>query len=105
MIAITYRDEATVERARETLRKAVNDGVIQVEDVVVMSRDQDGRLKVGQGSTGVGVAATGGAMWGGLIGLIFLAPLFGMAVGALGRAWRERACSVTLAWPRASSTT
>jgi uncharacterized membrane protein len=29
-----------------------------------------------------GVGAAGGALWGGLIGLIFFAPLLGMAVGA-----------------------
>jgi uncharacterized membrane protein len=29
-----------------------------------------------------GAGAAGGALWGGLIGLIFLAPLVGMAVGA-----------------------
>ena len=29
-----------------------------------------------------GAGAAGGALWGGLIGLIFLAPLFGMAIGA-----------------------
>jgi len=28
------------------------------------------------------MGATGGALWGGLIGLIFLSPLLGMAVGA-----------------------
>ena len=29
-----------------------------------------------------GAGAAGGALWGGLIGLLFLAPLFGMAIGA-----------------------
>jgi uncharacterized membrane protein len=29
-----------------------------------------------------GIGAAGGALWGGLIGLLFLAPLVGMAVGA-----------------------
>jgi uncharacterized membrane protein len=29
-----------------------------------------------------GAGAAGGALWGGLIGLIFLMPLFGMAIGA-----------------------
>jgi uncharacterized membrane protein len=29
-----------------------------------------------------GTGALGGAAWGGLIGLLFLVPLFGMAVGA-----------------------
>jgi len=84
LIAIAYPDQAGVERARENLRKAVTDGVIQVEDVVVMSRDQDGTLEVRQGGSGIAPAAVGGAMAGGLIGLIFLAPLFGMAVGAVG---------------------
>ena len=91
LIAITYPDAPAVERARENLRKAVNDGVLQVEDVVVMTRDEDGKLEVRQGSTGVVPATVGGAMAGGLIGLIFLAPLFGMAVGALGAgaAWKS----------------
>ena len=36
-------------------------------------------------------ATAGGAIAGGLIGLVFLAPLFGMAVGALGAgaAWKS----------------
>jgi uncharacterized membrane protein len=91
LIAITYSDAAAAERARENLRKAVNDGVVQVEDVVVMSRDEDGKLEVRQGSSGVVPATAGGAMAGGLIGLVFLAPLFGMAVGALGAgaAWKS----------------
>jgi uncharacterized membrane protein len=29
-----------------------------------------------------GMGAAGGAMWGGVIGLLFLAPLVGMAIGA-----------------------
>jgi uncharacterized membrane protein len=91
LIAIAYPDQAAVERARERLRKAVVDGVIQVEDVVVMIRDEDGTIEVRQGSTGVGMAATGGAIAGGLIGLVFLAPLFGMAVGAAagGAMWKS----------------
>lgn len=91
LIAIAYPDQAAVERARERLRKAVADGVIQVEDAVVMIRDEDGKVDVRQGSTGVGKAAAGGAVWGGLIGLTLLAPLFGMAVGAVagGVMWKS----------------
>jgi uncharacterized membrane protein len=84
LIAIAYPDQAAVERARERLREAVTDGSIQVEDVVVMIRDEDGTVDVRQGSSGVAAAVVGGGMIGGLIGLIFLAPLFGMAVGAAG---------------------
>jgi uncharacterized membrane protein len=91
LIAIAYPDQAAVEHAREGLRKGVSEGVIDIEDVVVMIRDEDGTLQVRQGSTGVAGATMGGAMAGGLIGLVFLAPLFGMAVGALGAraAWKS----------------
>ena len=36
-----------------------------------------------------GAGAAGGALWGGLIGLIFLMPLFGMAIGGGGRRGRR----------------
>ena len=91
LIAIAYPDQATVERARENLRKGVADGVIEVEDAVVMIRDEDGTLEVRQGSTGVGGAAIGGAISGGLIGYLLMAPLFGVAAGALagGAIWKS----------------
>jgi uncharacterized membrane protein len=91
LIAIAYADRATVERARDNLHKGIAEGVVQVEDVVVMSRSHEGKLEVHQGSSGVAAAATGSGIAGGLIGLIFLAPLFGMAVGAVagGAAWKS----------------
>ncbi|HEX7277984.1 MAG TPA: DUF1269 domain-containing protein [Solirubrobacterales bacterium] len=91
LIAISYPDKATVERARENLRQGVTDGVIKVEDAVVMIREEDGTLEVRQGSTGVGGAATSGAISGGLIGYLLMAPLFGIAAGALagGAIWKS----------------
>lgn len=91
LIAIAYPDQATVERARENLRKGVADGVIEVEDAIVMARDEDGTLEVRQGSTGVGGAAISGAISGGLIGYLLMAPLFGIAAGALagGAIWKS----------------
>jgi uncharacterized membrane protein len=91
LIAIAYPDQAAVERARDGLAKGVADGVIDLEDVVVLVRDEDGTVDVRQGSSETAAAAAGGAMWGGLIGLIFFAPLFGMAAGALaaGAAWKS----------------
>ena len=91
LIAIAYPDQAAVSRATANVAEAVHDGLLEVEDLVVIVRDEDGTVDVQQGGTGVGTAAVGGAMWGGLIGLIFLAPLLGMAVGALagGAAWKS----------------
>lgn len=91
LIAISYPDQATVERARENLRKGVTDGVIAVEDAVVLIRDEDGTLEVRQGGTGVGGATAGGAISGGLIGYLLMAPLLGIAAGALagGAIWKS----------------
>jgi uncharacterized membrane protein len=91
LIAIAYADEAAVDRATANVAEGVEKGLVEVEDLVVVVRDEDGTVDVRQGSTGVGTAAVGGAMWGGLIGLVFLAPLLGMAVGALagGAVWKS----------------
>jgi uncharacterized membrane protein len=91
LIAIAYPDRATVERARENLRKGAQEGLIQVEDAVVMFRDEDGTLEVRQGTSGVGGAAISGGISGGLIGYLLMAPLFGIAAGALagGAIWKS----------------
>lgn len=91
LIAIAYPDKATVERARENLRQGVREGLMEVEDAVVMARDEDGKLEVRQGSTGVGGATLSGAISGGLIGYLLMAPLFGMAAGAVagGAIWKS----------------
>ena len=91
LIAIAYPDKATVERARENLRTGAAEGLIQVEDAVVMFRDEDGKLEVHQGSTGVGGAAASGGLAGGLIGYVLMAPLLGIAAGALagGAIWKS----------------
>ncbi|MET9342640.1 DUF1269 domain-containing protein [Nonomuraea sp. NPDC003804] len=91
LIAIAYPDRAAVEQAEKRLRRSGAEGSVQIEDLVVMIRGQDGKIEVQQGGTGVRAAATGGALWGGMIGLLLLAPLFGMAVGAVagGTIWKS----------------
>ena len=66
LIAIAYPDQAAVSRATANVAEAVHDGLLEVEDLVVIVRDEDGTVDVQQGGTGVGTAAVGGAMWGGL---------------------------------------
>jgi uncharacterized membrane protein len=92
LIAIAYPDEAAARRARVRLAEAVEKGVLDVADVVVIAYDEDGKLFPILGTWGVGFAAAGGAMAGGLIGLVLLGPLLGMAAGAAvaGRAaWKK----------------
>src|SRR3954467_12289363 len=54
---------------------------LELEDAVIVEHRSDGKIKLHQPSM-AGAGAASGALWGGLIGLIFLAPLFGMAIGA-----------------------
>jgi uncharacterized membrane protein len=82
LIAIAYPDQATAERVRGRLGEAVKAKIIELDDAVVVTRDEAGKVKLHQATSPVGAGAAGGALWGGLIGLIFLAPLLGMAVGA-----------------------
>jgi uncharacterized membrane protein len=82
LIAIAYPDQATAEQARAELVQATKEHLVQLEDAVVVVHQDDGKIKLHQAYSAAGMGAAGGAVWGGLIGLLFLAPLFGMAVGA-----------------------
>ena len=82
LIAIAYPDRDTAEQVRQELIKATKEHLLKLEDAVVVEHDADGKVKLHQAMSTTGAGAAGGAMWGGLIGLLFLAPLLGMAVGA-----------------------
>jgi len=83
LIAIAYPDVQTAEQVRSTLGDLQAEKVIVLEDMVVVTRDDKGKVKLHQAMSPGATGAAGGAVWGGLIGLLFLAPLLGMAVGAL----------------------
>jgi uncharacterized membrane protein len=81
LIAIAYPDEATAQEVAGTLRELQKERTIQFDDMVVAIRKDDGKMKLKQAVSTTGAGAAGGALWGGLIGLIFLMPLMGMAIG------------------------
>jgi uncharacterized membrane protein len=82
LVAIAYPDEATAQEVGRTLAELQTEHSIELDDLVVAMRQDDGKIKLRQSFHGGATGAAGGALWGGLIGLIFLAPLLGMAVGA-----------------------
>jgi uncharacterized membrane protein len=86
LVAIAYPDTATAERVRQELIQARKEHLVELEDAVVVEHGPDGKIKLHQTVGTAGVGAAGGAMWGGLIGLLFLAPLLGAAIGAAGGA-------------------
>jgi len=82
LIAVAYPDRGTAENVRARLLDLVREHVIELEDAVVVDRDEDGRVKLHQLHRPAASGAAGGALWGGLIGLLFLAPLLGAVFGA-----------------------
>ena len=82
LIAIGYPDAQTAEEVRGVLIQATKEHLVDLQDAVVVEHRSDGKIKLHQAVSTTGAGAAGGALWGGLIGLLFLAPLFGMAVGA-----------------------
>jgi uncharacterized membrane protein len=81
LVAIGYDSLATAQEVAANAVEAQKTHVIDLEDLVVVERQQDGNVKLHQPSM-AGAGAVSGALWGGLIGLIFFMPFLGMALGA-----------------------
>lgn len=81
LVAVAYADLATAQEVAGNVAEANKAHDIELDDLVVVERRPDGKVKLHQPSLAAG-GAVGGALWGGLIGLIFFVPLFGMAIGA-----------------------
>jgi uncharacterized membrane protein len=77
-----FDDEATAFEMRAALVKMQKEYLIDIEDAVVVTRDQKGKTKLDQAVSLTSAGAVGGGFWGMLIGLIFLNPLLGAVVGA-----------------------
>ena len=82
LIVIAFGDEQTGFEMRAELAKLQKEYLIEMDDVVVVTRDEEGDVKLHQAVNLTGAGAVGGAFWGTLIGMIFLNPLLGAAVGA-----------------------
>ena len=81
LVAIAYDDLDQAKRVMERIGQLRKEHLIELEDAVIVEHQPGGKMKLHQPSM-AGMGAAGGALWGGLIGLIFLMPLFGMAIGA-----------------------
>ena len=84
LVAIGYPDQATAERARDTVGELEMDLIIQADQVAAISRDLDGKYHVhtSHGGASAGAGAWWGGFWGFLFGLLFFIPFAGLAVGA-----------------------
>lgn len=89
---------ASKERAEAVLvvtRGLQREQLVDLQDAALVWRNADGRLRMQQ-SFG---APTTGALWGALLGQLFLMPVFGLAVGAADDAVEERLSDVGIDEP------
>jgi uncharacterized membrane protein len=56
--------------------------LLQLEDAAYAYRDDRGKVRIHQAVSLTGAGAASGALWGTLIGLLFLMPVAGLAIGA-----------------------
>lgn len=82
LIVIGYADQAKAEQAREDLYAMGADYLVELHDAVVATADGKGRIKLNQMVNLWSAGMSGGSLWGRLLGLLFLHPLFGVIAGA-----------------------
>jgi uncharacterized membrane protein len=90
LVVLDFDGIHTADEVLNKLRSLQKEHLIDLEDACVVEREKDGKIHIKQAVnlTKLGAAAGGtrGAFWGALVGLLFLNPLAGMAIGALAGA-------------------
>jgi uncharacterized membrane protein len=82
LVVIEFDNEVTAFDMRAALARMQQEYLIEMDDVVVVTKNEKGKLKLHQAHNLTAAGAVTGSFWGMLIGMIFLNPLLGAAVGA-----------------------
>jgi len=82
LVVIAFDEEHKAFEMRAELVKLQKEYLVKMEDAVVVTKDKEGKVKLHQAVNLTATGAVGGGFWGALIGMIFLNPLLGAAVGA-----------------------
>ncbi|MBK5933534.1 putative membrane protein [Rhodovulum imhoffii] len=93
LIAITFDDAATAFDMKARLVSMQDDYLLQLDDIVVVT-NEEGKPRLHQATDLTTLGAINGGWWGMFIGLIFLNPLLGMAVGAASGALGGRLADI-----------
>jgi uncharacterized membrane protein len=82
LVVVGYKGIHKAEEVRLQLWKLQRDYLLDLEDAVVVVKNDKGKVKLHQTFDLSSAGAINGGFWGSLIGLMFLNPLLGLAVGA-----------------------
>jgi len=87
LIVLDFDGIHTADEVLNKVRSLQKEHLVDLEDACVVERDGAGKIHIKQAVNLTAVGATSGGawgvLWGGLVGLLFLNPLAGMAVGGL----------------------
>ena len=86
LIVIGYESEIKAEEVRLALMKLQRQYLIDMGDAVVAVREADGSVKLRQLVNTTAAGALSGGFWGTLVGVLFMNPLIGLAVGTMAGA-------------------
>jgi uncharacterized membrane protein len=81
IIVIGYGDQATATKAYNEVLTLQKDFIVELTGLAIVRVDNEGKSHVETPQKIVGVSAASGAMWGMLIGILFLVPFVGLALG------------------------
>lgn len=82
LIAVIFPSEAAAEDVRNKVLALQKDYLIEIGDAVIATKTEAGHVKLNQLMSTTAAGAAGGGFWGLLIGVLFMNPLLGVAVGA-----------------------
>ena len=82
LLVIEFPTEAQAEEVRQKLLGMQTEYLIELGDAVVVTKSPEGHVKLNQLFHPVKTGAVSGLFWGTLVGLLFMMPLAGAALGA-----------------------
>lgn len=82
LVVVAYPSLYKAEEVRLQLLKMQKEYLLDLEDAAIAVKQDNGKVKLHQLFNLTATGAAGGGFWGLLIGLLFLNPLLGVAVGA-----------------------
>ena len=87
LVVFDFDGVHTADEVLNKLRALQKEYLIDLEDACVVEREKGGKVHIKQAVnlTALGATTGGlrGAMWGTLVGILFMNPLAGMAIGAI----------------------
>jgi uncharacterized membrane protein len=81
LVVVGFKDQHKAEEVRLALARMQVEQLITLDDAVVVTKNEKGKVKLNQAVDLTASGAASGSFWGLLVGLLFLNPLLGVVVG------------------------